>query len=122
MKETAIDKLVGNILTEADKYNDDGDVIGIELWNAYRSCVDLSEFVQEANEVFKDQIQAAYQQGYNNAYYNNPLSNEQYYNQIYENTVKQELPQFELSTEGEINNITFDYDGNLKQFKNETND
>jgi len=74
---TAIDELVGKILTEADKYNDDGDVIGIELWNAYKSCVDLSEFVQQANELFKEQIQSAYQQGYNNAYFSKAINKEE---------------------------------------------
>lgn len=93
MKPTAIDELVGKILTEADKYNDDGDVIGIELWNAYRSCVDLSEFVQQANEVFKEQIQAAYQQGYNNAYFSKEINKEEYYNQVYENTEKEQFYQ-----------------------------
>lgn len=109
MTPTAIDELVGKILTEADKYNDDGDVIGIELWNAYRSCVDLSEFVQQANDLFKEQIQAAYQQGYNNVYFSRAINKEDYYKQEYENTEKKKLPQFE-AIDGEVHNITFDFD------------
>lgn len=135
MKATAIDELVGKILTEADKYNDDGDVIGIELWNAYRSCVDLSEFVQQANEVFKEQIQAAYQQGYNSAYFSRAINKEEYYNQVYENKEKEECFMTTFSfkesnvyleemrkaydkivNSGESIVIYIDKDGNLKHF------
>jgi len=141
MKETAIDKLVGNILTEADKYNEDGDIIGIELWNAYKSCIDLSEFVEQANELFKEQIQAAYQQGYNNAYFSRAINKEDYYKQKYENTEKEQFYQTtftmkesnlsleetrkiyeKLVNSGESIVIYVDKDGNLKQFKNETNE
>jgi uncharacterized protein YuzE len=138
MKATAIDELVGKILTEVDKYNDDMDVIGIELWNAYRSCVDLSEFVQQANELFKEQIQAAYQQGYNNAYFSRAINKEEYYNQVYENTEKEQFYETtftmkasnvsleemrkaydKIVNSGESIVIYIDKDGNLKQFKNE---
>lgn len=51
---TAVEWLVDKILTEADKYNEDGDVIGIELWNAYKGCVDLSKFVEQAKEMEKE--------------------------------------------------------------------
>ncbi len=138
MKATAIDELVGKILTEADKCNDDGEVIGIELWNAYRSCVDLSEFVQQANEVFKEQIQAAYQQGYNNAYFSRAINKEEYYKQEYENTEKEQFYQNtftmkisnlyleemrktydKIVNSGESIVIYVDKDGNLNQFKNE---
>ena len=106
MKETAVDKLVGEILTEVDKYNEDGDVIGIELWNAYKSCVDLSEFVKQANELFKEQIIKAYNESF--LLRDKPYATaEKYYNETYENTVKQQLPQFELG-EGVINKISFD--------------
>jgi uncharacterized protein YuzE len=137
MTPTAIDELVGKILTEADKYNDDGDVIGIELWNAYRSCVDLSEFVQQANEVFKEQIQAAYQQGYNNAYFSKAINKEEYYNQVYENTEKEQFYETtftmklsnlsleetrkmyeKLWNSGESIVVYLDKDGILKPFKN----
>jgi len=141
MKETAIDKLVGNILTEADKYNDDGDVVGIELWNAYKSCIDLSEFVKQANELFKEQIKEAYQQGYNNAYFSRAINKEEYYNQLYENTEKEQFYQTtftmkesnlsleelrktydKLVNSGESIIIYVDKDGNLEQFKKTKND
>jgi hypothetical protein len=37
----------------------------------------------EAKEMEKQQIIDAYQQGFNNAYFNNPLSKEQYYNETF---------------------------------------
>jgi hypothetical protein len=37
--------------------------------------------VQQAKEMEKQQIIDAYQQGFNNAYFSNPLSKEQYYKQ-----------------------------------------
>lgn len=139
MKPTAIDELVGKILTEADKYNDDGDVIGIELWNAYKSCVDLSEFVQQANELFKEQIQSAYQQGYNNAYFSKAINKEEYYNQVYEDTEKEQCYQTtftmkvsnlcleetrkmyeKLWNSGESIVVYLDKDGILKPFKDAT--
>lgn len=84
--KTAVNYLAEDILTEADKYNEDGDVIGIELWNAYRSCYDLSEFVLIANSIFRNQIEIAYQDGYNNAaYFNNPMTAQQYFDKIYIN-------------------------------------
>ena len=39
--------------------------------------------LKQAEKMEKEQIIDAYQQGYNNAYFNNPLSKEQYYNQTY---------------------------------------
>jgi len=36
---------------------------------------------QQAKEMEKEQIIDAYQQGFNNAYFSNPLSKEQYYNE-----------------------------------------
>jgi uncharacterized protein YuzE len=138
MTPTAIDEIVGKILTEADKYNDDGDVIGIELWNAYRPCVDLSEFVQQANELFKEQIQAAYQQGYNNAYFSRAINKEEYYKQVFEDTEKEQFYQTtftmkesnrsleelrktydKIVNSGESIVIYVDKDGNMKQFKND---
>lgn len=37
-------------------------------------------------EMEKKQIIDAYQQGFNNAYFSDPLSKEQYYNEIYDKT------------------------------------
>jgi len=36
-------------------------------------------------ELEKEQIIDAYQQGFNNAYFSNPLNKEQYYNKIFKN-------------------------------------
>jgi hypothetical protein len=44
-----------------------------------RSTVAQSNILKQAKEIEKQQIIDAYQQGYNNAYFNNPLSKEQYY-------------------------------------------
>jgi hypothetical protein len=41
------------------------------------------EIVKQAKEMEKQQIIDAYQQGFNNAYFSNPLSKEQYYNETY---------------------------------------
>jgi hypothetical protein len=41
------------------------------------------ELLEEAKEMEKQQIIDAYQQGFNNAYFNNPLSKEQYYNETF---------------------------------------
>jgi len=38
---------------------------------------------KQALEMEKEQIKDAYQQGYNNAYFNNPLSKEQYYKETF---------------------------------------
>jgi hypothetical protein len=36
---------------------------------------------EQAKKAHKQEIIAAYQEGFNNAYFNNPLSKEQYYNE-----------------------------------------
>jgi hypothetical protein len=41
------------------------------------------ELLDEAKEMEKQQIINAYQKGFNNAYFNNPLSKEQYYNETF---------------------------------------
>ena len=43
------------------------------------------EIVKQAKEMEKQQIIDAYQQGFNNAYFSNPLSKEQYYNEQFKN-------------------------------------
>jgi hypothetical protein len=40
-------------------------------------------YIEQAKEMEKKQIIDAYQQGFNNAYFSNPLSKEQYYNETY---------------------------------------
>lgn len=41
------------------------------------------DYVIKAKEMEKQQIIDTYQQGFNNAYFNNPLSKEQYYNETF---------------------------------------
>jgi hypothetical protein len=41
------------------------------------------EIMEQAKEKEKQQIIDAYQQGFNNAYFSNPLSKEQYYNETF---------------------------------------
>jgi glucose-6-phosphate 1-dehydrogenase len=43
------------------------------------SWATVDELLEQAKEMEKEQIIDDYQQGYNNAYFNNPLSKEQYY-------------------------------------------
>jgi uncharacterized protein YuzE len=59
MKRTAVEWLVNKILIEVDKYDEECNVIGIEYWNAFIECADLSEYVNKAKEIEKQQ------QGYN---------------------------------------------------------
>jgi hypothetical protein len=48
------------------------------------SHLDLAyEIIEQAKETEKQQIIAAYQQGFNNAYFSNPLTKEQYYNETF---------------------------------------
>jgi hypothetical protein len=41
------------------------------------------DVIEQAKEMEKEQIINAYQQGYNNAYFSNPLNKEQYYNETF---------------------------------------
>ena len=43
----------------------------------------MYEIIEQAKEMEKEKIENAYQQGYNNAYFNNPISKDQYYNQTF---------------------------------------
>jgi hypothetical protein len=43
----------------------------------------FKELFEQAKEMHKQEIIAAYQEGFNNAYFNNPLSKEQYYNETF---------------------------------------
>ena len=43
----------------------------------------LYDYIQQVKEIEKQQIEDAYQQGFNNAYFSNPLSKEQYYNETF---------------------------------------
>jgi hypothetical protein len=43
----------------------------------------IQEVFNEGKEIERQQIIDAYKQGFNNAYFNNPLSKEQYYNETF---------------------------------------
>jgi hypothetical protein len=80
-KQTAVEWLVEQILSEVDKYNDDcTEVVGVEYWNAFRSCTDLSKYVDKAKQMEQEQIEEAYKADLH------PCSDEdaeQYYNETY---------------------------------------
>jgi hypothetical protein len=90
-KQTAVEWLVEQILYEVDKYNDDcTEVVGVEYWNAFRSCTDLSKYVDKAKEMEREQIIEAH--GNKQKTKNNPDSivtygytytGEMYYNETY---------------------------------------
>jgi hypothetical protein len=43
----------------------------------------FKELFEQAKAIEKQKIIDAYQEGFNNAYFNNPLSKEQYYNETF---------------------------------------
>ena len=55
MTQSAVEYLVEKILCDVEKYDDEGNVIGIEYWNAFHSCTDLSEYVKKAKEMERKQ-------------------------------------------------------------------
>jgi hypothetical protein len=64
MKQTAVDWLVEQLKGKSQSIT----------WN---------EIFNKAKEIEKEQIIDAYQQGFNNAYFSDPLSKEQYYNETF---------------------------------------
>ena len=50
-----------------------------KLWDEPKDKFNWFVLLKKAEKMEKEQIEDAYQQGYNNAYFNNPLSKEQYY-------------------------------------------
>ena len=58
-----------------------------KLWDEPRDKFNWFVLLKQAEKMEKEQIIDAYQQGYNNAYFNNPLSKEQYY----QDTFKKDL-------------------------------
>lgn len=52
---TAVEWLVNEILVEVDRYDDEGNKIGIDYWNAYTSCTSLLEYVNKAKKMEKQQ-------------------------------------------------------------------
>jgi hypothetical protein len=56
-----------------------------KLWDQPRDKFNWFVLLKKAEKMEKEQIEDAYQQGYNNAYFNNPLSKEQYYQDTFKN-------------------------------------
>jgi hypothetical protein len=54
-----------------------------KLWDQPRDKFNWFVLLKQAEKMEKEQIEDAYQQGYNNAYFNNPLSKEQYYQETF---------------------------------------
>jgi len=54
-----------------------------KLWDEPKDKFNWFVLLKKAEKMEKEQIEDAYQQGYNNAYFNNPLSKEQYYNETF---------------------------------------
>lgn len=93
MEQTAVEWLVEQILTEVQDY-EDGDIetesepFKHEYVNKYIGMVDLSEFVNKAKAMEKQQILYAYECGFFDPQSNKDLipleGSEQYYNETYE--------------------------------------
>jgi hypothetical protein len=65
---TAVEWLKNKILVEMELYTDEQgnwiDNTRIAYVNAYKDSIDLKAFVEQANELFEQQIKDAYNQGY----------------------------------------------------------
>ena len=75
--KTAVDWLVDNICTDVEMHDEDGN-ISVEFWNAFRSCTDLSEYINQAKEMEKQQIMNAYETSHISM-----MTSEQYYNETF---------------------------------------
>jgi len=92
-KQTAVEWLIDQVLVEYDTYfNEEGDLVDKpinQFFNAYKSSVNLIEYVKQAKEMEKQQIMAAFNEGEINSvdYFN--VENitieeaEQYYNETF---------------------------------------
>jgi uncharacterized protein YuzE len=61
---TAVEWLVDKILVEVDKCDDEGNIIGIDYWNAYKGCVNLLEYVNKAKRLEKQQLIEMHDKGF----------------------------------------------------------
>ena len=89
MKQTAVEWLVEQILTEVQNY-EDGDIeneweepFKHEYVNKYIGMIDLSEFVIKAKEMEKEQMALCYKVGVIDGNNGEVLNFEQYYNKTY---------------------------------------
>lgn len=63
MRQTAVEWLIDKICIDVEMHDEYGNVNGIEIWNALRSCTDLSEYINKAKEKEYRQITNAYESG-----------------------------------------------------------
>jgi hypothetical protein len=63
---TAVEWLVNEILTEVDKYDDEGNINGLEYWNSFIGATDLSEYVNKAKEMEQEQLKEMYRKAIQN--------------------------------------------------------
>jgi len=73
MKKTAMQELFSQLEIEHPNLFNTNTLEGRKFINDYYKFFELE----------RQQIIDAYQKGFNNAYFNNPLSKEQYYNETY---------------------------------------
>lgn len=66
MKQTAVEWLVNEILTEVNKYDDEGNINGSEYWNGFIGATDLSEYVNKAKEMEQEQLKEMYRKAIQN--------------------------------------------------------
>jgi hypothetical protein len=76
--KTAVEWLVDKICTDIEMYDEYGEVNGVEFWYAFRSCTDLTEYINQANEMFEQQITDAYE-----ACRVSMMTSKQYYNETF---------------------------------------
>ena len=85
-KQTAVEWLIDQILVEYDTYfNEEGDLVDKpinQFFNAYKSSVNLIEYVKQAKEMEKQQIIDACDYGIK-IYINDPITSEDYYNETF---------------------------------------
>jgi hypothetical protein len=79
--KTAVEWLVDNILTKDEIYDDYGNLIGFKLLNTFTSSVDLTEYVEQANKMFEDQIIESWVDGVIN--WDSEKESQQYYNETF---------------------------------------
>lgn len=60
---TAVEYLVGMICTDVDMY-DEEDNEKVEFWNAFKSCTDLSEYINKAKEMELEQRKEDFRKGW----------------------------------------------------------
>lgn len=83
MKQTALDLVIEQLKEQIRKSTNNK--LGTNRTGDYRiGLIKAIGLCKKAKEMEKEKIKNAYQQGYNNAYFNNPISKDQYYNETFE--------------------------------------